>query len=376
MRKKLNGKIRVAHLIGSTGLYGAERWILALMRALDPGQVDATLVNLVDAHGKQSDVVTAARQRGLAAFDFQCGGRFNPLSPVRLAGWARKNQFHVLHSHGFKSDTVGLLTARIAGCRIVTTPHGWSLEANRKLKLYEKIDRNLFRFMDMVCPLSPDLADGIEKNVNVGKLRLIFNGVDIDEVQGIAPAERLHKKRYLIGYIGQLIERKDLSTLLNAVRLLLDELADVRLMLVGAGSEQDALHNETVTLDIAAQTDFMGFRADATALLKTFDVFVLPSRMEGIPRCVMEAMAVGVPVVVSDIPGNRNLVSDGETGYLFAPGNSHELAGKIRALMTYPVVAESLAFQARKKVEDECSNRRMAAEYTSIYNELLGGNAS
>jgi glycosyltransferase involved in cell wall biosynthesis len=367
---KLHTKIRVAHLIGSTGLYGAERWILALMRALDPGQVNATLINLVDEQGGDSEVVSAAHQRDLDAFDFFTGGKFNPFAVVRLAQWARKEGIHIIHGHGFKSDVIGLFTARFAGCKVITTPHGWSLEADSMLKMYEKLDRSLFRFMDFVCPLSPELASEIDLFHKKNNMKLICNGVDLDEIQGVTPGLRLNADSFTIGYIGQLIDRKDLNTLLSAVKLLHNDKAMASLVVIGSGPKLSSLQEETVKLNIAAHVEFMGFKSDAAAYLKTFDLFVLPSLMEGIPRCIMEAMAAGIPVIVSDIPGNRNLVIHGMTGLLFTPGDSLDLAEKIHYVMKHQEHTEAMAVRATVKVEEEYSSRKMADNYVALYNQL------
>jgi len=368
---KNDHRINVFHLIGSTGLYGAERWVLALMRALDPARVHCTLVNLVDDASGESQVVAAARSRGLHAFDFNTGGKFNPFSALRLARRARAQGTHIIQGHGFKSDMVGLLTARLAGCKAMTTPHGWSFEADRKLQFYEKLDRALFPWMDVVCPLSPDLAQEIIDSGKKNNVRLIFNGVDLDEIREVPAAARPADQVFSIGYIGQLIDRKDLATLLAALQLLLSEQAEVRLTVVGDGPREPALLQETTRLGIEDRVSFLGFRSDAPAYLKTFDAFVLPSLMEGIPRCIMEAMACSIPVVVSDIPGNRDLVVHNETGLLFAPRDSRDLAQQLRYLMEHPEQGEAMALRARQKVETQFSNRTMAAQYTDLYRELL-----
>jgi glycosyltransferase involved in cell wall biosynthesis len=366
------GTIRVFHLIGSTGLYGAERWVLALMRALDPEKVHCTLVNLVDDASVQSQVVAAAHSRGLSAFDFNTGGKFNPLAAWRLSRLARAHKADIIQGHGFKSDVVGLLSARLAGCKAMTTPHGWSFEADRKLQIYEKLDRALFRFMDMVCPLSADLAQEISGGGGNEKVRLISNGVDLDEIREVPAAHRAAELGFSIGYIGQLIERKDLGTLLAALQMLSVEGREVRLTVIGDGPREPALREEVTRLGIKDQVCFMGFRPDAPAYLKTFDAFVLPSLLEGIPRCIMEAMACGIPVVVSDIPGNRDLVVHNETGLLFTPRDSADLALQLRNLMAHPDQGQQRALRGRRKVEAHFSNRTMAALYTELYREMLG----
>jgi glycosyltransferase involved in cell wall biosynthesis len=365
-------RIHVYHLIGSTGLYGAERWVLALMRAVDPDRVRCTLVNLVDQQGERSEVVRAAGERGLEAFDFPTGGKFNPLAAFRLARLARSQKVDIIQGHGFKSDLVGLLAARLAGCKAMTTPHGWSFEADRKLQLYEKLDRALFGWMDMVCPLSPDLAQEINSDGARDNVRLIFNGVDLEEIQAIPAAPRQADRAFSLGYVGQLIDRKNLDTLLAAVQLLRSAQAEVRLTVIGSGTREEQLREESVRLGIQDRVSFLGFRPDAAAYLKTFDAFVLPSLMEGIPRCIMEALACALPVVVTDIPGNRDLVQHKLTGLLFAPRDSQDLAHQVRYLMENPVLAREMGERGRCKVEAEFSNRTMAAQYSDLYRALLG----
>jgi glycosyltransferase involved in cell wall biosynthesis len=364
--------IHVLHLIGSSGLYGAERWILALMRAVDATRINMTLLNLAESASEPSQVVSAAKQRGLTALDFVSSGKINPAGVVRLAGWVRKQQVDIIHGHGFKSDVIGLLTARLAHCKVITTPHGWSMEKDLKLKLYETVQRMTFRFMDMVCPLSPDLEAGLNKWTSKDKLRLIMNGVDLDEMKGVKANARQYPETFQLGYIGQLIERKDLDTLLYATKTLLEGGAKIRLMIIGEGPKKPALQEKTRMLEIEEHVEFMGFRLDAAAYLKTFDAFVLPSHMEGIPRCIMEGMAAGIPVVVSNIPGNRDLVSHKDTGLLFASGNYHDLAEKIAFLMGHPSEAQAMAANAWQKIEEQFSSRNMAREYTALYRQLLG----
>lgn len=366
-RKK---KTHVVHLIGSSGLYGAERWILALMRAMDDRHFRSTLVNLVDREGEQSAVVLAATERGLDAFDFVTGGKFNPFAAVRLARWARNEGVEIFHGHGYKSDLLGMLAAKLAGCRIMTTPHGWSVEKDTKLQLYEKFDRFLFRFMDMVCPLSETLSCDVQKYCT-GNIRLITNGVDLDEVRSSVANTCFDDDSYVIGYVGRLVESKDLVTLLNSVAALSEAGRRVKLVLVGDGDFSCQLKTYAKKMAIDHLVFFAGFRADAACFLRGFDCFVLPSLSEGTPRCVMEAMALNIPVVASDIPGNRILVFHNETGLLFPVGDSRLLSERIAFLMDHSGLAREMAERGNKKVEKEYSNRRMARDYAVVYEGLV-----
>ena len=342
------------------------------MRTAPPARFGSMLANLLDTKDSTSAVVHAARQRGLAAWDFYTGGTFNPLTIFRLARWVRRRNVRIIHSHGYKSDLIGLPTARLAGCKIVTTPHGWSLEQDKKLQFYEKADRALFCFMDRICPLSPELESGIRKHSSTTLVKLIYNGVDIDEIRAAPPFPKADSGEYVIGYIGRLVEQKDLATLLDAVRRIVAKRPNVSLMFIGDGPEKSDLQAQAARLGIRNHVKFFGFKTDAVRYLKTFDSFVLPSLMEGTPRCIMEAMAAAVPVVASDIAGNNVLVAHGKTGRLFSPGDSRDLAHQINYLIEHPDEAATMAIHGMERIEQSYSSRRMAKEYHTLYHELIG----
>ena len=366
----MSSPIRVAHVVGSTGLYGAEQWILALFRYLPPDKVEGTLVNLVDDPGQVSEVVRVAKARGLEATDLYTGGRYNPRAIVRLARFVRERRLHILHSHGYKADLIALFAAKFSGARVVSTPHGWSREHDRQLMLYESLDRRLLRFFDCISPLSPDLRDGLQRcGVRERKVRMILNGVDIEEVDSVAPTVTREPAGTVIGYVGQLIRRKNVECLILAFHQLAALRDDVRLLIVGEGPSSEHLQELVSSLNLSRRVGFTGYRGDAIALMKTFDLFVLPSWEEGIPRCLMEAMAAGVPVVGSDIPGNRDLIEHEVTGLLFPPDSPERLQEAILSTVERPERAKDMAHRARAKIERRFSARRMADDYAALYDE-------
>jgi len=363
-------RCHVLHLIGSTGLYGAERWILALMRSMDRQRFEGSLINLVDAPDASSPIVEAATARGLRAFDFVTGGRFNIAAVSRLAAWVREQKVDIIHGHGFKSDLLGLLAARLAGRRMMSTPHGWSLEKDIKLMLYEKLDRYAFRHMDMVCPLS-DLLYQDALRFSGDKTRLIGNGVDLEEIRSSVAPERTGDGSFVIGYIGRMVQGKDIVTLIKAIPLLLASGRRIKVVLVGDGDQLDELKALSVKMGVSTHLHFTGFQSDTGRFLRGFDCFVLPSLSEGTPRCIMEAMALNIPVAASDIPGNRLLVSHEKTGLLFPVGDVERLAQCVLHLLESPERAREMAGAACAFVEECYSSKKMASEYASVYEELL-----
>lgn len=365
--------IEVLHVGSPNGLYGAERWIIALVRNLDTSKVRSHVGVILDEPGLDPPLLREACALGAESVAIDAPGRFNLSAARQLRAYIRKHRIQVLHTHFYKTDIIGLLAVRGTSCKLVTTPHGWSAQAGIALRIYEALDRRVFRFFDAVVPLSPALHAELGRFAG-SRLRYIQNGVDISEIDADpspAPesAEWRRNGELVIGYIGQLITRKGIETLLRSFARL--PRGRARLVLVGEGPQRMEFEALARELSIADHCQFLGYRKDRLSLLRGFDVFVLPSLLEGIPRCLMEAMAAGIPVIASDIPGCRDLIEPDSTGFLFPPGDSERLLSLLQRLDD-PDLRDSLRIAARQRVVENFSAAAMAHQYTQLYSELLG----
>jgi glycosyltransferase involved in cell wall biosynthesis len=367
--------IRVLQLGSPTGLYGAERWILALVKHLSAADIESFVATIQDAPGDVPPLCRQAAALGLRTATFDAHGRLS-LAAVRLINaFIRANRISILHTHGYKTDLLGWAGARGTRCRVISTPHGWSTQAGIKLKLYEALDRLGFVLMDAVVPLSADLyAELRGLPVRRGKLHLIENGVDLAELDTpAAPAAELTPWKEsgctIIGYIGQLIPRKGLDTLIRAFSALSG--AKLRLCIVGEGPQRPELESLAARLGETQRVHFLGYRADRIALLKGFDAFVLPSALEGTPRSLLEAMAAGVPVIGSDIPGCRTLIEPGRTGLLFHFGDATGLAQALRRLLAETNERAARVEAAKDLVRTRFSAEQMAVRYAALYRQVM-----
>jgi glycosyltransferase involved in cell wall biosynthesis len=372
-------RIKVVQLGNPTGMYGAERWILALARHLDPEKVETRVAVLKDDPTLDSPLYHAAVRNGFCAHMFEAYGRFNAEAVRQVRSYLTKHKVDILHTHGYKTDFIGLLSVFRTGTKILSTPHGWSRRVNPKLLLYEMVDRALLPFFDAVVPLSEKLHAGLSNLPGIkAKLHLIRNGIDLSEIdstQDTATEILDLKKRgfVVIGYIGQLIHRKGLDVLLQAFNRLQVPLK--KLYLVGDGPQRARLVEYTAELGLGEQVTFTGFREDRLSLLKGFDVFVLASRLEGIPRCLMEAMAARVLSVASDIPGCRDIVNGYRTGYLFKVDDPESLCQVLKRALSDKKTTALLVENARRFIESEFSAARMAQEYVKLYARLYSSNS-
>lgn len=357
-----------------SGLYGAERWILALIKYLDPQQVVSVVGVIKDDPSQDAKLCQEAKALGFQTIEFEAHGRVNFSIIQQLRKYLVYEKIDILHTHFYKTDIIGLLATRGISCKIISTPHGWSKNIDFKLWCYEMLDRMAFPFMDAVAPLSEDLYQPLKKIPGLAKkLQLIINGVDLSEVcsSNTINSDVLASKnsgKFILGYIGQLIPRKGLEVLLKALTNVKN--VDWELYLVGEGEQKGELQELCQNMGIADSVHFVGFRQDRLEFLRGFDVFVLPSRLEGIPRCLMEAMATRVPVVASDIPGCRDLITNMENGLLFPPEDEKTLALTLDKLIAGKIHRQSLVSNGRRIVLEKFSAQRMAEEYLDLYTRL------
>ena len=383
--RQCQAPIRVLQFICPTGYYGAERWITALANNADPGRVHHMLAVTDEPGSAELELVIAFRALGLSVHELPLGHRFDPRAITRLSSLLGRERIEVLHTHGYKSDLIGVAAARLAGVPSVCTPHGFENSSDLKLRAFVGLGKRSFRFFDRVVPLSQPLRqDVIDAGVPERRIRYIANGVDLKaidvsrtatELPGVMScepaADGARPIRMTIGYIGQLIGRKNIGDLLDVFERLAVGHPDARLVLIGDGDERAALQRRVEASPVAGRVEFRGFVADAIPCYAEFDLFVMTSSLEGIPRCLMESMACGVPIAAYDIPGVDQLIEHDRTGLLAPYGDKDSLLAHCRTLLLDREASARIADSARRHVRDRFSAERMAREYADVYAELV-----
>jgi len=363
--------IKVLQLGSPTGLYGAERWILSLIKYLDPSKIESHVGSIRDDAELEVPLCIEANKLGFLTHIIEGSGKFSLSSIRNLRNQIKEHRINIIHTHGYKTDLIGRLATIGTACKILSTPHGWTQQPGLKLWLYERLDRLIFPFLDVVAPLSEGILDTLYRIPGLkNKLHLIKNGVDIDEIEninGISDEILSLKDRgvFVIGYIGRLTPGKGLDVLFNAIA----EYAETNweVVIIGEGEQAAELERMVKNLDIVDKVHFYGFRSDRLSFLKGFDIFVLPSRSEGTPRCLMEAMSAEIPVVASNIPGCRNLIDGKTTGLLFKLDSNRDLARSIKILHSDHLLRENIKKAGKEFIQTNFSAARMAKEYEELF---------
>jgi glycosyltransferase involved in cell wall biosynthesis len=203
------------------------------------------------------------------------------------------------------------------------------------------------------------------------KLRVVHCGVDVER---FAPSDRQSGRgQLLVACVGRLVPEKGHRLLIESIAQICRTGADVRLAVVGDGPERAALEALAAQLQVAERVDFLGAVAhsEVDGLLRRSDIFCLPSFAEGVPIVLMEAMAMELPVVASRVMGIPELVEDGVTGRLIAPGSLADLIGVLSQLVADPAQRKRLGQGARRRVASDFELRSNAGRLRDLYEELL-----
>jgi glycosyltransferase involved in cell wall biosynthesis len=218
-----------------------------------------------------------------------------------------------------------------------------------------------------------------EQLVAPGKLSLLGNGVDLQRFDRarVRPLRRelgIAEDALVVGFCGRLVEEKGVLELFGAMQAVRARFPAARLLLVGPidRAKADAIDQRTAArFGLAEACVFTGHRDDIPDLLAAMDVFALPSHREGFPRTPMEASALGVPVVATNIRGCRSAVVDGETGLLVPLKDPAALAEALIALLGDPVRRRALGEAGRRHAELAFDQRRVFATVLATYRRLL-----
>ena len=168
-----------------------------------------------------------------------------------------------------------------------------------------------------------------------------------------------------------MIDRKNVSHLLDVFDKLAASNSGLKLVLLGDGISRAKFEDYADKLDSRDRISFLGFQSDPLTYLNTFDLFVMCSTLEGIPRCLMESMAMGVPVAAYDIAGVNQLLDHNKTGLLATLNNKDELYDCCKKLLWDEKLANAISAAAAKHINEKFSAHRMAVEYTDLYQQLL-----
>jgi glycosyltransferase involved in cell wall biosynthesis len=212
------------------------------------------------------------------------------------------------------------------------------------------------------------------------RISVIHNGIDTETWSpgqanvSICEALGLANAFPVIGYVGRISLEKDLDGWLRAAALVAAEYPRAQFVIVGEGRDYDLsnqLKKLAEALGIGDKVHFLGYREDLPSIYATFDLFLLSSRREGICNSLLEAMAMGIPVVATDVGGTKELIVDGQTGYMVSEGDVEGMARSLLGLARNDVLRKKLGDAARKRIEEDFSFTLRLTRIETLYERLI-----
>src|SRR5262245_50473758 len=356
---------RLLVVIDGYEVTGPAKQLLAAHARLAPEL--RTTIAVIQRGREETPLLTAVRATGLPLTVFRERFRFDPAPAVALACHARRIGADIIQTHGYKANVFAALISRIVRVPWVAFLHGETYEG-WKIRTYFALERVVVRRAARVVVVSEAMGHEVARcGVPAHAIRVIHNA----SVTSRSAAAAWGTYVPVVGVIPHLTLEKGFDLAFRAHAHVIAERPTATLLIAGVGSEEGELKRLAERLGIEPSVTWLGYQRDVEALLRRLMVLLVPSRSEGSPNVILEAMAHGVPVVATAVGGVPELIANGESGLLVSPGDDRSLAESILRLCHDVELRRRLAKQAAQEVEARFSVdvrvTKLAALYRGIH---------
>jgi glycosyltransferase involved in cell wall biosynthesis len=368
-------KYRVAYLIYSRMVGGSEMVAANLANHLDRNVFDPIILFLYPEPGEMEEILL---RLNIPSFRCDMTRWKKPFRFFFLSRIMKNLAVDILHIHhvALYSVTEPCLYFSCLKGVVVTEHAGYSI--SRSADLQSSCRRAALK-TDFLTVVSENLKKYFVDSLAIPphRIAVIPNGIDTNRYM---PSDR---KGSLQDYlppefdgsvlitVGRLAEAKDHFTLLRAAKILKEKNISFFLFIAGDGELREVLDAEKEKMELNDTVCFLGTRTDVSDLLNESDVFVLPSKREGLPMVLLEAMATGLPVISSDVGGIGEVIENGKNGILVDAGNEHQLADAISELLSNDKKMKQLGQSGRDQVLKKYSLDMISTQYMNLYRKIL-----
>ncbi len=368
-------KVRVLRIVSNLGIGGVQKRMVSLLPKLDKEKHEIIVCSF-----KSGELQNRLEQAGISVRIVPRRFKFDPICIYRLFSIMKKESIDIVHTHCHKPNTTGRIAAKLAGVPvIIANEHNvdaW--KSNWQLRL----DKRLSAYSNRIIAVSEAVKNFYVENADIpaDKFEVIYNGVDLDFWQKNIPSQKVivEKKIKLgllendkvIAAIGRLHPQKGHEYLLRAARKIITRMKNLKILIVGDGPMRDSLESLSERLGIKENVVFTGKRNDIKDILYLSDISVISSIREGFSNVVLESMACGKPVVATDVGGNKEIIINGENGFIVSSGDEDALADRILTLAGNEELTKKMGLATKETVKN-FSLSRMAYKTEKLYEELM-----
>lgn len=359
--------MKVLHVITGFGIGGAEKLVYEIVKGSKFNSTICVLYNpidLIDIHTKTDVKIIHLDKKN----------KWNPFIIIDIYKVIKKLKPDVVHTHLIHATLYTRIAAFCANSpAVLTTEHNnsnWRKKYFLILFFYRltaKINRKVFA-------VSRDVK---EKMINIGKIDnkiidVLYHGIDIDQIITSLKDEKNALEIYtkpIIGTVGRLDIRKGHKYLIEATKILLNDFPDITVLIIGDGDQKIELEKQIQTLNLEKHVHLLGFYHKPLHLVKDFDIFIFPSIEEGLPIAPLEAMALGIPVIATNVGGIPEVIQNHINGILIDAKDVKGLARSIQFLLNDNKMKSELAENAYRNVQKYFSIQKTVSLLDKYYNE-------
>lgn len=356
-------KIKVIHVIPTLSFGGAERLLLDIVRKGDRRRFDYEVVAMVRGGGLEKDF----RSAGVPLKIFYKKNKFGLGVFFKLYNYFKSERPDVVHTHLFGADVWAGLAAYFAGVpAIFKTEHNINFDEGGMKILIKHWTAFVFKKMIAISPAVRDWMLERER-MPAEKIIVIYNGIELARFPE-KDVEGFSRPPILIN-VARFDEQKGHRFLIRALAEMKD--VDWNLWLVGEGSLFGEIKEAVKEAGLNGRVKFYGNRNDVPELLAQSDIFVFPSLWEGLGIALLEAGAVGLPIVATRVGGIKDIFKDNKNALLVSEKNEKDLGAAIKWMIEHPEKALFLGKEAQKMVREKYSLNEMVKEYENLYEDII-----
>jgi glycosyltransferase involved in cell wall biosynthesis len=374
--KNRNGRPRIAYVVNSLNLGGAETLVVQMSRAL---RDDCDIVILcLDEPGLWAEEM---RREGFPVYCTWRQPGIDLNTAYRIAAFCKRHRIDLIHAHQctpwFYSGLSRYLYPRP---RLLFEEHGrFYPEVDSRKRVW--VNRMVIQpRTHRVTAVSEDVKNRLVRyeGISADKIAVVYNGVtpptdlSIEEKAALRQSVEVPTDAFLVGSVGRIDPIKNYGLLVDSLADIMPERRNVWGIVVGDGPSRGSLERQIAKRGLEDRFKLPGYRSDAKKLIQCMDVFVLCSVSEGTSMALLEAMTAGVPVVVTDVGGNPEIVIRDKTGWVVPSNDRNALAGAISAAAGDPRLAGQYARAGKERYERRFRFQTMIRTYLGIYEGLLG----
>jgi glycosyltransferase involved in cell wall biosynthesis len=362
--------IKVLHAIDTTGSGGAETVFVSLVKGLDTEKFKS-----IAAIRGSGWVYDSLRISGVEPIFVKSKGGYNLQYLVELVRIVKEHEIDIIQSHLLGSNLYCSIVGLVCRVPVISTIHGFVDVAESENLMWLK-SKLINMGSKKIVFVSDRLREHYVKQLGFSKKKsiTIYNGVDIsvfypDKNNSLRGVLGIGPEHILIGAVGNVRQSKGYDVFLKAARLVHAQNPECRFVVAGQG--RGVLYEKLLQLrkelELEGVFHFIGFQSDAAKVLNNFDIFVLPSISEGFSISTVEAMACGLPVIVTKSGGPEEIVKDLTDGLMVTSGDFEALAASCMRLMHSKILEKRLGEKALKKVQNNLSLRSVVSSYAALY---------